>query len=100
MNEYLLKYYYMYGMSCLMILISENSFYILQPLQCLWIDSWENVEFSFIEDCLASSQVLEFPNFEGEFFVWTVASGFVLVSAFSNSNGKPVAYASETLNKT
>lgn len=70
----------------------------------------KDVEFNFNKDCeksfellkeiLTSPKILQFPNFNEEFILRTDASGFALGAVLSNSDDRPIAYASKTLNKS
>ena len=71
----------------------------------------KNIEFEWTKDCqesfeslkyaLVNPPVLDFPNFSQEnvFQLKTDASGISIGAVLSNSNNKPIAYASRALNK-
>lgn len=60
-------------------------------------------ESSFIrlKECLSNPPVLDYPDFseKNRFILQTDSSGFAVGSVLCNGNGKPVAYASRSLNK-
>lgn len=60
-----------------------------------------DIAFHKIKKVLSSAPLLEFPNFSSNniFRITTDASGYALGAILANGNGKPVAYASRTLNK-
>lgn len=81
---------------------------IAQPLNDLsrkgTIFNWSNEcqqAFEELKKALVDSKLLEFPNFTGNntFILKTDASGYALGAVLSNSNNKPVAFASRSLNK-
>lgn len=71
----------------------------------------KNVKFEWTPECqtafetlkklLACPPILDYPDFcpKNEFILQTDSSGYAIGSVLSNSNGKPVAYASRSLNK-
>lgn len=58
--------------------------------------------FRKIKESITTAPLLEFPNFEkdNKFRVTTDASGYAIGAILSNSNGKPVCFASRALNKS
>lgn len=85
-----------------------NFAYIAFPLNKLCC---KNTPFIWTEQCaksyetlkksLSSPPVLQYPNFsqENTFILQTDASGIAIGSVLCNSDGRPVAYASRSLNK-
>jgi len=85
-----------------------NFAHIAAPLNQL---SRKNVPFKWTSECeeafqslkmkLQNPPILEYPNFSDNniFNLKTDASGVAIGCVLSNGNGKPVAYASRTLNK-
>ena len=81
---------------------------IAQPLNNL---SKKNTKFQWTDDCqqsfdllkqlLMNPPILQYPNFSSDnvFTLQTDASGYAIGAVLANQNGKPVAYASRTLNK-
>lgn len=71
----------------------------------------KNIEFKWTQDCqesfcslknsLISPPILQYPNFNNDntFILQTDASGYAIGSVLSNSDNKPVAFASRNLNK-
>lgn len=53
------------------------------------------------EDDMMSPPLLQYPDFSesNQFVVQTDASGYAIGAVLSNKNGKPIAYASRTLNR-
>lgn len=65
-----------------------------------WTDECENT-FQKLKSALVKPPVLQYPNFseENEFILQTDASGKAIGSVLCNGDGRPVAYASRSLNK-
>lgn len=65
-----------------------------------WDSKCQNA-FEKLKECMISPPILQYPDFseENQFVLHTDASGYALGAILSNSNGKPVAYASRSLNK-
>lgn len=86
----------------------NNFAQIAKPLHNL---NKKNVDFVWTKECqvafeklknsLVIAPVLDFPNFDinNEFILRTDASGYAVGAVLSNSNDKPIAYASRMLNK-
>ncbi|KAG7309510.1 hypothetical protein JYU34_005483 [Plutella xylostella] len=66
----------------------------------IWSDECEK-SFLKLKNALTSYPVLQYPNLSksNEFILQTDASGKAIGSVLCNHNGKPVAYASRSLNK-
>lgn len=65
---------------------------------------WDNncqISFEKLKNIMSSPPVLQYPDFSenSQFTLHTDASSYALGAVLSNSNGKPVAYASRSLNK-
>ncbi|KAK9717196.1 RNase H-like domain found in reverse transcriptase [Popillia japonica] len=65
---------------------------------------WENDcqrAFENLKQKLINPPILEYPNFseDNEFHLRTDASGFAIGDVLANSNDKPIAFASKSLNK-
>lgn len=58
--------------------------------------------FEILRDSMTSPPLLQYPDFsqENQFILQTDASGFAIGAVLSNSDGRPVAYASRSLNKS
>ena len=56
--------------------------------------------FQVLKESIISPPVLQYPNFEpdNEFIIQTDASGYAIGAVLSNADGRPVAYASRSLN--
>lgn len=65
-----------------------------------WDDNCQR-SFQELKNAIITPPVLQYPDFseENEFILHTDASGYAIGAVLSNSNGKPVAYASRSLNK-
>lgn len=65
-----------------------------------WDDNCQR-SFQELKNAIITPPVLQYPDFskENEFILHTDASGYAIGAVLSNSNGKPVAYASRCLNK-
>lgn len=66
----------------------------------LWSHECDNA-FETLKSSLGKPPVLQYPDFsdKNEFLLQTDASGTAIGSVLCNSDGRPVAYASRTLNK-
>lgn len=66
----------------------------------IWTDECEK-SFQFLKRSLASPPILQYPDFstDNEFKLYTDASGIAIGSMLCNKDGRPVAYASRSLNK-
>lgn len=58
--------------------------------------------FNTLKECLISPHILQYPDLceNNRFIVQTDASNYAIGAILSNGNGRPVAYASRTLNKS
>lgn len=65
-----------------------------------WTEECQN-SFELLRDGLKSPPILEYPNFSADniFTLTTDASAIAIGACLSNGNGKPVAYASRSLNQ-
>lgn len=66
-----------------------------------WTEQCEE-SFLLLKQALMNPPVLDYPNFSDKntFILQTDSSGFAIGSVLCNGNGKPVAYASRSLNKS
>lgn len=66
----------------------------------VWTEQCEN-SFQYLKDKLIKPPILQYPDFSenNAFILQTDASGIAVGSILSNSDGRPVAYASRSLNK-
>lgn len=57
--------------------------------------------FNELKKCFVDPPILDYPNFDktNTFHLHTDASGYAIGAVLSNDNGKPIAYASKTLNQ-
>lgn len=86
----------------------KNFAQLCTPLNCLtrkgvqfiWSDECDQA-FDTLKKKFMNPPVLDYPNFDknNTFHLHTDASGYAIGAVLSNDNGKPVAYASKTLNK-
>lgn len=69
-------------------------------IQFLWSEECEQ-SFNLLKTALTKPPVLQYPNFspDNEFLLQTDASGKAIGSVLCNMDGRPVAYASRSLNK-
>lgn len=66
----------------------------------VWTDNCEK-SFQYLKKSLVTPPVLQYPNFskDNKFILQTDASGTALGSVLCNGDGRPVAYASRSLNE-
>ena len=71
-----------------------------KDVQFIWSDECEK-SFQLLKESMTTSPVLQYPNFssENEFILKTDASGISVGAVLCNSDNRPIAYASRTLNK-
>lgn len=64
-------------------------------------DSNCQTSFETLKQSMMSPPILQYPDFSelNQFIVQTDASGYAIGAVLSNSNGRPIAYASRSLNK-
>ncbi|CAK1597326.1 unnamed protein product [Parnassius mnemosyne] len=69
-------------------------------VQFYWSDECQR-SFNALQQDMMSPPLLQYPDFSenNQFIVQTDASGYVIGAVLSNKNGKPIAYASRTLNR-
>lgn len=64
-----------------------------------WDENCQN-SFDTLKQCIISHPILQYPNFSetNQFLLQTDASGYALGAVLCNMDGRPVAYASRSLN--